>query len=57
VILAMLLDEVFERFMAESPLVVMLRVVLEQSLSAEEVDQLFVPQRVTTQLKGLLYQG
>ena len=38
----MILDEVFERFITESPLVVMLRVVLEQSLSAEEVDQLFV---------------
>ena len=42
VLIAMFLSEVFERFISESPLVVMLRVVLEQSLSAEEVDRVFL---------------
>ena len=42
VLIAMILGEVFERFISESPLVVMLRVVLEQSLSAEEVDRIFL---------------
>ncbi len=37
----MILDEIFERFIAESPLSVMLRVLLEQSLPADEVDELF----------------
>lgn len=37
----MILAEVFERFVTESPLTVMLRILLEQSLSAEEVDTLF----------------
>ncbi len=37
----MILGEVFERFVAESPLSVMLRVLLEQSLPADEVDELF----------------
>lgn len=37
----MLLGDVFERFVTESPLSVMLRVLLEQSLSAEDVDALF----------------
>lgn len=35
------MGEVFERFITESPLTVMLRVLLEQSLPALEVDQLF----------------
>jgi len=35
------MGEVFERFISESPLTVMLRVLLEQSLPASEVDQLF----------------
>jgi len=34
----MILGEVFERFVAESPFSVMLRVLMEQSLPAEEVD-------------------
>ena len=37
----MILTEVFERFISESPLSVMLRVVLEQSLPSAEVDELF----------------
>lgn len=37
----MILAEVFERFVGESPLTVMLRVLLEQSLRPEEVDELF----------------
>ena len=37
----MILTEVFERFISESPLTVMLRVVLEQSLPSAEVDELF----------------
>jgi hypothetical protein len=37
----MILGDVFEHFVAESPLSVMLRVLLEQSLPAEEVDALF----------------
>jgi hypothetical protein len=37
----MILGEVFERFIAESPFSVMLRVLLEQSLPAEEIDALF----------------
>lgn len=37
----MILGEVFERFIAESPLSVMLRVLLEQSLPADEVNELF----------------
>jgi IS4 transposase len=38
---AMLLGEVFERFVAESPFSVMIRMLLEQCLSAEAVDELF----------------
>jgi hypothetical protein len=38
---AMILGEVFERFVSESPVSVMLRVLMEQSLPAEEVDALF----------------
>lgn len=37
----MILGEVFERFVTESPLTVMLRVLLEQSLPPAEVDQVF----------------
>ena len=37
----MVLSEVFERFIQESPLPLMLRVLLEQSLSTEKVDALF----------------
>ena len=37
----MILAEVFERFVSESPLTVMLRILLEQSLSADDVDELF----------------
>lgn len=37
----MILGEVFERFVSESPLTVMLRVLLEQSLPSSEVDELF----------------
>lgn len=37
----MILGEVFERFVSESPVSVMLRVLMEQSLPAEEVDALF----------------
>ena len=37
----MILAEVFERFVAESPLTVMLRTLLEQSLSADDVNELF----------------
>lgn len=37
----MILAAVFERFVDESPLTVMLRVLLEQSLRTEEVDELF----------------
>ena len=37
----MMMTEVFGRFITESPLTVMLRVLLEQSLPSSEVDQLF----------------
>ena len=37
----MILAEVFERFISDSPLTVMLRTLLEQSLPADEVDALF----------------
>ena len=37
----MVLTEVFARFIQESSLPVMLRVLLEQSLSSEKVDALF----------------
>ena len=37
----MILGEVFDRFISESPLSVMLRVLLEQSLPTDEVDALF----------------
>lgn len=37
----MILGEVFDRFISESPLSVMLRVLLEQSLPTDEVDVLF----------------
>ncbi|MEM6716074.1 MAG: hypothetical protein AAF827_19075 [Cyanobacteria bacterium P01_D01_bin.6] len=40
----MVLTEVFARFIQESPLPVMLRVLLEQSLSSEKVDALFEAQ-------------
>ena len=53
----MILDEVFERFIEESPLVVMLRVVLEQSLSAEEVDDLFVETAQQQYQKELLFSS
>lgn len=51
----MVLDEVFERFISKSPLVVMLRVLLEQSLSAEEVDELFVETAQVQYQKELLF--
>ncbi|MEM9218644.1 MAG: transposase [Cyanobacteria bacterium P01_F01_bin.150] len=51
----MILDEVFERFIRESPVVVMLRVLLEQSLSAQEVDQLFVETAQKQYQKELLF--
>ncbi len=38
---AMILGEVFERLITESLFCMMLRVLLEQSLLAEEVDELF----------------
>jgi hypothetical protein len=44
----MILGEVFERFITESPFSVMLRVLLEQSLPAEEVDALFEQQARAT---------
>jgi len=53
----MILDEVFERFIEESPLVVMLRVVLEQSLSAEEVDKLFIENAQEQYQKELLFSS
>jgi len=53
----MILDEVFERFIEESPLVVMLRVVLEQSLSAEDVDKLFIENAQEQYQKELLFSS
>ena len=53
----MILDEVFENFVAESPLVVMFRVLLEQSLSAQEVDQLFVETAQKQYQKELLFSS
>ena len=48
----MILSEVFERFVSESPLTVMLRVVLEQSLS---VDELFEQQAQRQYHRELLF--
>lgn len=53
----MILDEVFESFVTESPLVVMFRVLLEQSLSAQEVDQLFVENAQKQYQKELLFSS
>jgi len=55
VVFAMVLDEVFENFIAESPLLVMFRVLLEQSLSAQEVDQLFLENAQKQYQKELLF--
>ncbi|NEP54978.1 MAG: hypothetical protein F6K65_41840 [Moorea sp. SIO3C2] len=54
---AMILDEVFESFIAESPLVVMFRVLLAQSLSAPEVDQLFEANAQKQYHKELLFSS
>ena len=39
-VIVMMLGEVFERFVAESPVTMMLSVLLEQSLAEDEVDRL-----------------
>jgi Transposase DDE domain len=51
----MILGEVFERFIAESPFCVMLRVLLEQSLPAEEIDELFEQQARRQYHRELLF--
>jgi IS4 transposase len=51
----MILGEVFERFIAESPFCVMLRVLLEQSLPAEEIDELFEQQAQRQYHRELLF--
>lgn len=51
----MILAEVFERFVSESPLTVMLRVVLEQSMSSAEVDELFEQQAHRQYHRELLF--
>ena len=51
----MILGEVFERFIAESPFCVMLRVLLEQSLPAEEIDELFEQQSQRQYHRELLF--
>lgn len=51
----MILGEVFERFIAESPFSVMLRVLLEQSLPAEELDALFEQQAQRQYHRELLF--
>ncbi len=51
----MILAEAFERFVIESPLTVMPRLVLEQSLSSEEVDELFEQQAQQQYHRDLLF--
>ena len=51
----MILAEVFERFVTESPLTVMLRMLLEQSLSADGVDELFEQQAQRQYHRDLLF--
>ncbi|NJL55664.1 transposase [bacterium] len=51
----MILGEVFERFIAESPFCVMLRVLLEQSLPAAEIDALFEQQAERQYHRELLF--
>jgi Transposase DDE domain len=51
----MILGEVFERFIAESPFCVMLRVLLEQSLPAQEIDELFEQQSQRQYHRELLF--
>jgi hypothetical protein len=51
----MILGEVFERFIAESPFCVMLRVLLEQSLPAKEIDELFEQQAQRQYQRELLF--
>jgi hypothetical protein len=51
----MILGEVFERFIAESPFCVMLRVLLEQSLPAQEIDELFEQQAERQYHRELLF--
>jgi hypothetical protein len=51
----MILGEVFERFIAESPFCVMLRVLLEQSLPAEDIDELFEQQARRQYQRELLF--
>lgn len=51
----MVLGEVFERFIAESPLSVMLRVLLEQSLPADEVNELFEQEAQNQYERTLLF--
>lgn len=51
----MILGEVFERFIAESPFCVMLRVLLEQCLPAQEIDELFEQQAERQYHRELLF--
>lgn len=51
----MILGEVFERFVGESPFSVMLRVLLEQSLPAQEIDELFEQQAQRQYPRELLF--
>ncbi|NJL39186.1 MAG: IS4 family transposase [Leptolyngbyaceae cyanobacterium SM1_4_3] len=51
----MILGEVFERFIAESPFCVMLRVLLEQSLPAQDIDELFEQQAERQYHRELLF--
>lgn len=51
----LILAEVFERFVSQSPLTVMLRIVLEQSLSSEAVDELFEQQAQQQYHRELLF--
>lgn len=51
----MILGEVFERFIVESPFCVMLRLLLEQSLPAEEIDELFEQQAQRQYQRELLF--
>ena len=53
----MILGEVFERFVSESPLTVMLRLLLEQSLPAAEVDELFERQARKQYQRELLFSS
>ena len=53
----MILADVFERFVTQSPLTVMLRIILEKSLPSNEVDKLFETHAQEQYHRNLLFSS